>query len=100
MGLWFELMWVAAGFNVLLLVGLGLIWARNYGQFRSKHTLGLLVFAILMLVENGLALYFYTMDPTLSSWFPQTPELPQMAMMSHRLLTLGALLFLVWVTWD
>jgi len=100
MGLWFEITRVAAGVNVLLLLGLGAIWVRNYVQLRSKHTLGLLVFALLMLTENGLALYYFTVDPMMSSWFPTEPEPPQIAMMLLRLLMTGALVFLAWVTWD
>ena len=100
MGLWFEITRAAAAVNVALLLGLGAVWARNYRRFRSKHTLGLLVFSILMLTENGLALYYFTMDPMMSTWLPQTPEPPQMAMMLLRVLMTGALLFLAWVTGD
>lgn len=101
MGLWLEVTRIAAGFNVLVLIGLVIVWARNYRQFQSKHTLGLLVFGLLMLSENGLALYFITVDPMLSPWFAQSmPELPEMAMMALRLVTSGALVFLAWVTWD
>lgn len=100
MGLWFDVTRAAAGLNVVLLVGLGSVWARNYRLFRSKHTLGLLVFSALMFAENGLALYYFTMDPMLSSWFPAMPGPPQIAMMVLRVLTTGALVFLLWVTWD
>lgn len=100
MGLWFDVTRVAAGLNIVLLVGLGSVWARNFRRFRSKHTMGLLVFAGLMLVENGLAFYYFTMDPALSAWYPTTPGRSQLAMMLLRVLTTGALLFLVWVTWD
>ena len=100
MGLWFELTRAATVVNVALLVGLGTVWVRNYRRFRSKHTLGLAVFAGLMLAENGLALYFFTMHPQLSAWYPRTPEPSQIAMMFLRVLTTGALVFLAWVTWD
>lgn len=100
MGLWFEITRVAAAINVVLLLGLGVVWVRNYYRFRSKHTLGLSVFAALMLVENSLALYYFTVDPMTSAWFPQTPEVPQIAMMLLRILTTAALVFLAWVTWD
>ena len=100
MAFWFGLMQAATALNIVLLVGLGSIWARNFQRFRSKHTLGLTVFALLMLTENGLALYFYLMDPTLSLWFPRVPEPPQFAMMLLRVITTAALVFLAWVTWD
>lgn len=100
MGLWFEITRVAAALNVVLLLGLGSVWVRNYYHFRSKHTLGLSVFAVLMLAENALALYYFTVDPMTSAWFPQTPEVPQVAMMVLRILMTVAFVFLVWVTWD
>lgn len=100
MGLWFGVTQAATALNVVLLVGLGSVWARNYRRFRSKHTLGLTVFAMLMLTENGLALYFYLMDPTLSLWFPRIPEPHQFAIMLLRVLITAALIFLAWVTWD
>ncbi|MFB6353805.1 MAG: hypothetical protein ABEJ92_06935 [Halobacteriales archaeon] len=101
MGLWLDITRIAAGFNVVLLAALVVVWGRNYRRFRSKHTLGLLVFGTLMLAENGLALYFFTVDPYLAPWFNTAmPEPPQLAMMALRLVTSGALLFLAWVTWD
>lgn len=100
MGLWFDVARGAAALNAFLLLGLGYVWARNYWEFRSKHTLGLLIFAVLMFGENALALYFFNWHPVLSGWFSGLPELPQLAMMSLRVLMLGALAFLLWVTWD
>lgn len=101
MALWLDITRLAAGLNVLLLAGLLVVWLRNYRQVRSKHTLGLSVFGSLMLAENALALYFFTMDPTLAGWFQTAaPEPPLFAMMALRLVTTGALVFLVWVTWD
>jgi hypothetical protein len=101
MGLWLEIARVSAGLNVLLLIGLGYVWIRNYLQFRSKHTLGLFVFALLLLAENLLALYFYSLDPSLASWFKHdVPSLAWQAMMMLHVLETAALLFLAWVTWD
>lgn len=101
MGLWLDVMRLAAAFNVIVLLALVFVWGRNYRQFRSKHTVGLLVFGLLMLGENALALYFFTVDPYLAPWFQTAvPELPQIAMMALRLVMSGALVFLAWVTWD
>jgi len=100
MGLWFDVTQAAAGVNVLLLLALGGIWVRNYRRFGSKHALGLSIFAVLMLAENALALYYFTMDPMLSGWFTHMPGPPELAMMLLRILTTVALIFLLWVTWD
>lgn len=100
-GLWPTVARISAAVNVLLLLGLGYVWARNYLQFRSKHTLGLFVFSALLLAENGCALYYYLVDPTLSAWFATAvPGIAWRAMMLLHVLETVALLFLAWVTWD
>ena len=99
--LWLDLARVTTTANVLLLVGLTYVWLNNYRQFRSKHTLGLSVFALLLLAENALALYVYLLHARLVHWFATgVPPLAWQAMVALHLLELGALLFLAWVTWD
>lgn len=100
-GIWPTVARVSVVVNILLLLGLGYVWARNYLQFRSKHTLGLLVFSLLLLAENACALYYYLVDPTLSAWFATAvPAIAWRAMMLLHVLEMFALLFLAWVTWD
>lgn len=100
-GLWPTVARISAAVNVLLLLGLGYVWARNYFQFRSKHTLGLFVFSLLLLAENACALYYYLLDPTLSAWFATAvPGIAWRAMMLLHVLETVALSFLTWVTWD
>ncbi len=100
-GFWPIVARISAAINVLLLIGLGYVWARNYIQFRSKHTLGLFVFSVLLLAENACALYYYLVDPTLSAWFATAvPGIAWRAMMLLHVLETVALLFLAWVTWD
>ena len=92
---------VAVGINVLLLLGLCWVWGRNYLQLRSKHTLGMLVFAALLLAENGFSLYYYLVDPTLSVWFSTgVSPLAWSAMMSLHVLELVGVAFIAWVTYD
>jgi hypothetical protein len=89
--------------NVLLLCGLGYVWGRNFLQFRSKHTLGLLVFSLLLLAENALAIYFFVFHQTLTPWVtdPQlVPPIAQGAMLALRVFEFGGIAFLTWVTWD
>ncbi|MFB6282174.1 MAG: hypothetical protein ABEH40_09155 [Haloferacaceae archaeon] len=101
MSVWVDAARVATGLNVLLLAALGYVWGRNFVAVRTKHTLGLLVFAAFLLAENAFAFYYYLLDPTLSVWFStQVPVVAWRAMMLlHGLETVG-LLFLTWVTWD
>jgi len=100
MSIWVDLAKVSTGANVLLLLVLGYIWGRNYLTFRSKHTLGLLIFSVFLLLENALVLYYYLVDPTLSGWWHDQVSLVWRAqMLIHGLQTFG-LAFLAWVSWD
>ncbi len=100
--LWSMIARIVTGVNVLLLLGLGYIWGRNYVQFRSKHTLGLFVFAILLLARNCWGFYIYQFDPVLAGWFASeaVPDIAWHAMLLLHALETVALLFLAWVTWD
>ena len=101
MSIWFDVARLAAGVNLLLLGILLSIWGRNYLEFRSKHTLGLAVFASFLLAENGLSLYVYLVDPMLSAWFASdVPAIAWRAMMALHVLETVGLVFLLWVTWD
>jgi len=89
--------------NLVLLSGLAYVWGRNYAQLRSKHALGLLLFAVFLFGENALAAYFFLVDPTLTAWITNAEHVPrpaQVAMVSLRVLEFGGLAFLSWVTWD
>lgn len=101
MTLWVDVARAATALNVVLLLALATVWGRNYLRFRSKHTVGFLVFALLLLAENVMALYYYLIDPDLSVWFSTAvPTIAWQAMMSLHVLEFAALLFLTWVTWD
>ena len=101
MSIWVDVAQLATVVNVLLLASLAYLWGRNYARLRSKHTLGLLMFAVFLLAENGLTLYYYLLDPDLSVWF--STKMPtivwQATMLLHVLESVG-LLFLAWATWD
>jgi hypothetical protein len=101
MSYWADVATVATGLNVVLLLGLGYVWGRNWLRMRSKHTTGLVIFAFFLLAENALELYYYSMDPTLASWFANdAPSVLWRAMMALDVLQTAGLLFLAWITWD
>jgi hypothetical protein len=47
------------GINILLTLILIAIYAMNFRTVRSKMTFGMLLFAVMFLIENALSLYFY-----------------------------------------
>ncbi|WP_135852007.1 hypothetical protein [Halorussus salinus] len=101
MSIWIDLARVATGLNLLLLALLASVWVRNYRRVRSKHTLGMVVFAALLFAENGFALYFYQLDPVLSVWFgTKVPDPAWQAMLLFHVLETLAIGFLAWVTLD
>ena len=101
MSIWIDLARLATGVNLLLLAVLGIVWGRNYAQIRSRQTLGMLIFALLLFVENGFALYVYSLDPVLSVWFSTEVADPAwQAMTVFHVLETFAIGFLTWVTLD
>ena len=98
-----DLMRVLLAANLLLLLGLGSVWWRNYFQFRSKHTLGLALFVAFLFGENAIGLYLFVVDPTVSAWVASPEFVPrpaQVAMFVLRALEFGGLVFLAWTAWD
>jgi len=98
---WIDIARAAVSVNILLLAGLLYVWGRNYYEIRSKHTLGLLIFGVLLLGENASALYFYSLDPFLSVWYSNAmPDPPWKATVLLHVLEAIGLAVLAWVTWD
>ena len=98
MGLWLDLARAAAAINVVLLLGLGSVWLRNYRRHGAQHTLGLLVFAAFLLVENALWLYFYVLHPAFVGWFVNSGLDVQVGVTFLCGFELFALLFLARIT--
>lgn len=99
MAFWLDVALAAAAVNVLLLVALGAVWVRSYRQVGATHTLGLIVFAAFLLVENGLWLYFYAVHPGFIGWFVNSGPDIQVGMTMLCGFELGALLFMARITW-
>lgn len=99
MELWLQAARGAAAVNVLLLVVLGAIWVRNYRTHRARHTLGLVVFATVLLLQNLLWLYFYLVHPAFIGWFVDAGTDVQFGVMLLCGLELVALAFLARITW-
>lgn len=98
-----DLFRVLFAVNLLLLAGLLAVWLRNYLEFRSKHTLGLVLFSSFLLAENALGLYMFFLNPDLTAWILDpnfVPPIAQTAMLALRVLETGGLAFLLWVTLD
>lgn len=60
---------VAALLNVGLLLVLIYVWGTGYRRHRASHTLGLLIFAGVFLVQNVLWIYLYGFHNQFVGWF-------------------------------
>lgn len=89
----------AAVANLVLLSVLGGVWVRSYRQVRASHTLGLLVFAAFLLIQNVVWLYFYAVHDGYIAWFVETSTDVQVGMVALCGLQTLALLALVRITW-
>ncbi|PSQ57524.1 MAG: hypothetical protein BRD23_08410 [Halobacteriales archaeon SW_9_67_25] len=100
MGVWLNAASAATALNVVLLFALLTIWVRNYLEFRSKHTLGFAVFGAMLLAENLLTFNYYVINRQVADYLSQADPVAGKAMMFVQVLELGAIVFLLWITWD
>lgn len=99
MSIWLNLALAAAAVNLGLLAVLGAIWFRNYRQHRATHTLGLLVFASFLVIQNALWIYFYQFHQAYIRWFINADADVQIGMMLLCGLETVALVVLFHITW-
>lgn len=99
MSLWLTAARLAAAANVLLLLALGWVWLGSYRRHGAAHTLGLLVFAAFLLLENLLWLGLYVLHDGFVGWFTSAGPDVQVAITGLCGLELVALVFLARITW-
>lgn len=97
---WVDLLRAVSALNIVVLLGLSYVWVRNFLQFRSKHTLGLSLFAVLLLVENLVTVYVFAAHPVLAPWIAGTAPIAQRTILGLKVLQFGALVVLAWTAWD
>lgn len=83
-----------AGINAVMLLGLIVVWVRNYRQFGTNFVLGLLAFAVALLLENGIALFYFF---SMGSLYAADPGVQQ-AVMVTRGVQFVAVTLLTYVT--
>jgi hypothetical protein len=83
-----------SGLNIALLVALVAVWWRNYRQFGTPLTLGLVAFALVLAVENVVAIGFFVSSGMLYA----ASASAQTAVLAMRALQFVALVALTYVT--
>lgn len=84
---------ISAG-NLILLATLTYIWLQNFRRFRSTMVLGLLIFSLVLMLENLVVVYFFFAEEMLYGYEP----IVHRVMLALRSLQFIALLSLVYVT--
>lgn len=100
MSIWLTVGLAAAGLNLALLALLGSVWWRNYRHHRARHTLGLLAFGGILVVQNALWLYFYGLHPAFVGWYLNSAVDVQVGVTSLcglETVALGALFRITWL---
>lgn len=100
MAIWVDALRVLTALNVVLLVTLSYVWVQNFLTFRSKHTFGLTLFAVLLLVENAMTGYFFVFHSQLTPWLAGQPDFATQAIAVLKLFEFLALLALTYTAWD
>lgn len=83
-----------SGGNLVILGILTYVWLQNYRELRSTLTLGLLLFSVVLLLENLVVVYFFFAEEMLYGYEPIVHQV----MLALRALQFFALLSLVLVT--
>ncbi|TYL39268.1 hypothetical protein CV102_08280 [Natronococcus pandeyae] len=83
-----------SGGNIVLLAALSYVWLQNYRTFRTPLVLGLLLFSLVFMLENVVAVYFFFAEEMLYGYEP----IVHRVMLALRSLQFVALLSLVYVT--
>lgn len=90
---------VAALLNVAILLGLLYVWGGNYRRHRASHTLSLLIFAGIFLVQNALWIYLYGFHGQFVNWFVEGDEVYQVGVTMLCGLQTVALAVLAHIAW-
>lgn len=90
---------LAAVLNVGLLLVLIYVWGTGYRRHRASHTLGLLIFAAVFLLQNLLWIYLYGFHRQFVGWFVEGDTIYQFGVTMLCGLQTVALAVLAKITW-
>lgn len=94
-----HLFWTAnmivSAISIIVLSGLLLVYAKNFRSIRSAFSVGLVMFAVLFLVQNiaAVALYMSMSD----AQYPVGVAMPMLALNLTELCGFG---ILFWISWQ
>ena len=80
--------------STIFLLGLLYVYSKNLKKIKSKFTIGLLIFALLFLIQNLISLYYYI---TMMKYY--APEVEVHVFILTLLQTIGFAILLK-ITWE
>ena len=87
--------------NICLLIALLYVYLKSYRQLKSKFTMGLLVFASLLLLQNVVSTMFLVLNVVLGMGNRGLDiDRPQFPLSSINIIQLIALSILLKITWE
>lgn len=84
--------WITA-LNILLLLSILWVYSKNLAKVKAPFTMGLALFALLLLVENAVSLYFFV---TMMPYFANEVE---SVVFGLKAIQAVAFAVLNWLTW-
>ena len=82
------------GINIILTVILLIVYAQNYRKLKSKYTIGLMIFALILLAHSIMGLYF---DASMVMYSDKSAEMYATALEAAKTASLAVLL---WISWE
>ena len=80
--------------NILLTAVLIVVYAQNYMKLRSKYTIGLMIFAFILLAHSVMGLYF---DASMVMYSDRNAEMYATSLEAAKTASLAVLL---WISWE
>ena len=82
------------GLNIILGLALVVLYVQNYRQLRSKYTIGLLLFALLLVLHSAMGLYF---DASMVMYSNTAAEQAATVLEGLKAVSFAVLL---WISWE
>ena len=86
---------VVSAISIVVLSGLLLVYAKSFRSIKSTFSVGLVVFAVLFLVQNIAAIALYVSMAAAGYGLPVA-----MPMLALNVAELGGFAVLFWITWQ
>lgn len=82
------------GLNIILTLGLLVLYSQNYRKMRSRYTIGLILFAFVFFMHSAMGLYF---DATMVMYSDKAAESAALILEAVKAASFAVLF---WISWE